>query len=171
MDLRHGNPVITNQDRLLWCEDRARYPSSASLIAGSRTSRSVSLPLPKVWTVSAHAAAAPIRMRQFRLTDPWTPPTWNSYTIEIGEWDLSPFDTTLADVFYVQIPWWPSRPIQCLDFLSLGIIEQAKCVPVNWIFGEACRGRGYTYPPIPQQLGSVTFNAADVATAASAVNV
>lgn len=27
----------------------------------------------------------------------------------------------------------------------------------------------YAHPPIPQQLGSVTFNAADVATAASAV--
>ena len=33
----------------------------------------------------------------------------------------------------------------------------------------ALKGYGMnTYPPIPQQLGSVTFSAADVATAASA---
>jgi len=43
---------------------------------------------------------------------------------------------------------------------------------MNQFFGgEAYLGKENTNPPIPQQLGSVTFNAADVATAASAVNV
>ena len=131
MDLWHRYPIITNQYLLLWCEDGTHYPSSASLIAGSRTSRSVSLPLPKAWTVSAHAAAAPTQMCRFQPVDSWMPPAWNSYTIEISKWDLHPFKTTLADMFYVQLLWWAARTVQCFDFLGLGIIVQAKSVPVD----------------------------------------
>lgn len=33
------------------------------------------------------------------------PPTWNSYTIEISKWDLPSFNTTLADMLYVEVLW------------------------------------------------------------------
>ncbi len=64
-----------------------------------------------------------------------------------------------------------ARSIKCFDLLCFGVKEEAECVPCNVAMGiDTMGGDGKsTHPPIPQQLGSVTLRAADVATAASAV--
>jgi hypothetical protein len=61
-----------------------------------------------------------------------------------------------------------SGPVQRLNCLGLDIIEKTEGVPIPDSGDDLSQTRN-AYPPIPQQLGSVTFKAAEVATAASAM--
>ncbi len=63
----------------------------------------------------------------------------------------------------------PSRAVKCLDRIGLGIVEQAESIPGSRLVSDVAQSMRFeTDPPIPQQLGSVTLRAAEVATAASA---
>lgn len=94
--------------------------------------------------------------------------------VEVRKRDLQAMDATLTHVRDRELFGRAARPIQRLDGSSLRVVEEAERVAVHTPYSSARalrvrvqKGTG-AHPPMPQQLGSVTLSAADVATAASA---
>ena len=119
--------------------------------------------------VSIQAAAAPVKMSEDKLCQKYKHMlTRDCDGIKVCEGD-SVFVPETKGVLNIEICWCSSRTIKCLDCLSFGIVKETKCIPNFQL--RAIRNYNYrlTNPPIPQQLGSVTFRAADTATAASAI--
>lgn len=97
-----------------------------------------------------------------------TVPTWYGDAVQVGAWDGSPIDAPLSHVLNRQLRGCVPRAVHGLHRLLLCIVEETERVAVGTYGATAFDKKYETYPPMPQQLGSVTLSAADTATAASA---
>ena len=57
--------------------------------------------------------------------------TWDGDRVDIGDGYLLAGDTTLAQIVDGELLRRASRPVQCLDFLGLGVVEEAERVPAD----------------------------------------
>lgn len=106
-------------------------PSSASLIAGAKTSATVTFPLPNVSTVSTHAAAAPARLFIRHVIREIKKQTWNGDTVEISKRNLAAFNPSLTHVIDRQFLRRVTGAIHRLYGFRLGIIKETKCIPIS----------------------------------------
>lgn len=106
-------------------------PSSASLIAGAKTSATVSFPLPNVSTVSTHAAAAPTRLFIRRVIRGSKKQTWDGDTVEVSKRNLAAFNASLTHVIDRQLLRRAAGTIHRLYSFRFGIIEETKGIPIS----------------------------------------